>query len=297
MNDFLYLIKRNIKVYFNDKGLFFTSLITPLILLILYSTFLSGVFEDAFVSSIPKELNISSGIIKALVSGQLMSSLLAVSSVTVAFTSNMLMVQDKINGTIKDLTVSPIKKSKIILSYFVSSFLSTIIVNVVALILCLLYTYTRGWYYSFSDVLFLLLDVLLLTLFGCSLSSVINSLLKSQGQVSAVSAIISSAYGFLCGAYMPISSFGKGLQKVISFLPGTYGTSLVRNHSLNPIFNQISNIDSSLIDNIKKGVDCIIEFNGNIVSISSMYLVLLSSILFFIFVYLIMNKIRKHNYR
>lgn len=293
MKDFLYLIKRNIKVYFNDKGLFFTSLITPAILLVLYATFLAGIFEDSFISSIPEKLNISNSIIKALVSGQLMSSLLAVSCITVAFSSNMLMVQDKINGTIKDLNVSPIKKSKIVLAYFVSCFISTIIVNLVALILCLIYTYFRGWYYSFSDVMYLLLDVLLLTIFGCSLSSVVNSNLKSQGQVSAVSAIISSAYGFLCGAYMPISSFGKGLQKVLSFLPGTYGTSLIRNHSMNPIFNQIENINSSVINNIKKGVDCSIEFNGNIVSILNMYLVLIISIIFLLFLYLIINKMKK----
>ena len=294
MKDFLYLIKRNIKVYFNDKGLFFTSLITPAILLVLYATFLAGIFEDSFISSIPEKLNISNSIIKALVSGQLMSSLLAVSCITVAFSSNMLMVQDKINGTIKDLNVSPIKKSKIVLAYFVSCFISTIIVNLVALILCLIYTYFRGWYYSFSDVMYLLLDVLLLTIFGCSLSSVVNSNLKSQGQVSAVSAIISSAYGFLCGAYMPISSFGKGLQKVLSFLPGTYGTSLIRNHSMNPIFNQIENINSSVINNIKKGVDCSIEFNGNIVSILNMYLVLIISILFLLFLYLIIKKMKKN---
>ena len=30
---------------------------------------------------------------------------------------------------------------------------------------------------------------------------------------------------------MPISAFGEGLQKIISFLPGTYGTSLIRNHT------------------------------------------------------------------
>ena len=33
------LIKRNIKVYFKDKGVFFPSLITPLILLVLFVTF------------------------------------------------------------------------------------------------------------------------------------------------------------------------------------------------------------------------------------------------------------------
>ena len=34
------LIKRNVKMYFKDKGMFFSSLITPVILLVLYATFL-----------------------------------------------------------------------------------------------------------------------------------------------------------------------------------------------------------------------------------------------------------------
>ena len=36
----LVLIKRNIKLFFKDKGMFFTALITPGILLVLYATFL-----------------------------------------------------------------------------------------------------------------------------------------------------------------------------------------------------------------------------------------------------------------
>ena len=40
------LIKRNIKLFFKDKGMFFTSLITPLILLVLYATFLADVYRD-----------------------------------------------------------------------------------------------------------------------------------------------------------------------------------------------------------------------------------------------------------
>ena len=290
MKDLIYLVKRNIKVYFNDKGLFLTSLITPLILLVLYTTFLKNVFREAFVSSIPETLNISEKIINGLVSGQLMSSLLAVCCVTVAFSSNFVMVQDKINGVIKDLNVSPVKKYKIILSYFLSSFIATIIVNVSALVICLIYTYTMGWYYSFVDVMCLLLDVILLTLFGCVLSSVINSNLKSQGHVTAVSAMVSSIYGFLCGAYMPISSFGIGLQKFLSFLPGTYATSLIRNHSLVPVLNNMKGVDISIIDSIKKSVDCTIEFNGNIVSILNMYLVLIISILLLLVVYIFINK-------
>ena len=34
------LIRRNIKLFFKDKGLFFAALVTPLILLLLFVTFL-----------------------------------------------------------------------------------------------------------------------------------------------------------------------------------------------------------------------------------------------------------------
>ena len=79
------LIKRNIKLFFKDKGMFFTSLITPGILLILYATFLGNVYRDSFTSGLPDTLNISENIIEGLVGSQLISSILAVSCVTVAF--------------------------------------------------------------------------------------------------------------------------------------------------------------------------------------------------------------------
>ena len=46
------LTARNIKLYFKDKGLFFSSLITPMILLVLYGTFLKNVFTDSFRSAL-----------------------------------------------------------------------------------------------------------------------------------------------------------------------------------------------------------------------------------------------------
>ena len=57
------LVKRNVKLFFKDKGLFFTSLITPLILLLLYSTFLGNIFRDSYTSSIPAGVEVSDKII------------------------------------------------------------------------------------------------------------------------------------------------------------------------------------------------------------------------------------------
>ena len=75
MSQLINLTKRNIKVYFSDKGMFFTSLITPIILLVLYATFLANVYRDSFLSAIPDGFELSNKLINALVSGQLMLNL------------------------------------------------------------------------------------------------------------------------------------------------------------------------------------------------------------------------------
>ncbi len=291
MINVLILIKRNMKLFFKDKGMFFTSLVTPAILLVLYATFLSNVYKDSFVSNLPSNFKLSEDVINGLVASQLISSLLAVSCVTVAFSSNFLMVQDKANGTIKDLTISPVKSSILSISYYLATLASTLLICLVALLCSLVYVKFAGWYMSFSDVMYLILDVVLLALFGTALSSVINYFLSSIGQITAVGTIVSAGYGFICGAYMPISSFGDTLQKVLSFLPGTYATSLLRNHAMNGVFNEMKSIDipNQVVDSVKESLDCSIKFFDKTVSISNMYLILGVSIIILIVLYIVLN--------
>lgn len=289
------LIKRNIKLYFKDKGMFFTSLITPAILLVLYATFLNNVYRDTFVSNLPEQFVISESLLNGLVSGQLISSLLAVSCVTVAFCSNFLMVQDKALGTIHDLRISPVKPSTLSLSYYIATLLSTLFISLIAYGICLAYVASVGWYLSVSDVLCMLLDIVLLVLFGTALSSVINFFLSSQGQISAVGTIISSGYGFICGAYMPISSFSEGLQTVISFLPGTYGTGLMRNHAMQGALGEMETqgIPLEVVNSFRDALDCNLYFFDNKVSIPAMYLILGAATLLLIGIYILLNVTKK----
>lgn len=291
MNILKALTKRNTKLFFKDKGMFFTSLITPAILLVLYATFLGNVYRESFTSALPDGFELAEKLIDGTVGGQLISSILAVSCVTVAFCSNMLMVQDKANGSIKDLTVSPVKGSALALSYYISTLISTLIICFAAAGICLIYVAFKGWYMSVSDVLLLFLDIFLLVMFGTALSSIINFFLSSQGQISAVGTVVSSGYGFICGAYMPISQFSQGLQKVISFLPGTYGTSLVRNHAMRGVYAEMLNqgFPKETVEAIKDSVDCNLYFFGNKVEMSSMYLILALTSAALIAVYILMN--------
>lgn len=299
MSTVLALIKRNIKLFFKDKGMFFTSLITPVILLVLYATFLGNVYRDSFEMNLPDTFKLSEKLMNGLVGGQLISSILAVSCVTVAFCSNFLMVQDKANGSIKDLRISPVKSSVLSLSYYVATLISTLLICFIATGICLVYIASVGWYMSVSDVLFLLLDVVLLVLFGTALSSIINFFLSSQGQISAVGTIISAGYGFICGAYMPISSFSEGLQKVLSFLPGTYGTALVRTHSMQGALAEMQNqgIPAEVIESIRDSLDCNLYFFGEQVNMPTMYLILGGTIAVLIAVYVLMNSLKKQNFR
>lgn len=297
MSDLKNMVKRNIKVYFKDKSMFFTSLITPIILLVLYTTFLGKVYKDSFIQVLPEGMNLSNKLINGFVSGQLVSSLLAVCCITVAFTCNLLMVQDKVNGSIKDITIAPIKRFKISMSYFISTFISTIIVNLTALIIGLTFIATKGWYFNVTDVLLIFLDVFLITLFGSILSSVVDFFLKSQGQISAVGTLVSAGYGFICGAYMPISSFSAPLQKIISLFPGTYATGLIRNHLLGGIFREMSklNLPNELINELKKGFDCTLKFFNHELTIPTMYLILVGSSTILLVIYLVLNSKKKNH--
>lgn len=290
------LSRRNLKIFFKDKGMFFTSLITPIILLVLYATFLANVYKDSFISVLPEGFTLDGKIIDATVGGQLIASLLAVSCVTVAFCSNMLMINDRANGTVKDLLVTPLRRPQLAFSYYLASALSTLIVTFTAGAVCLGYLSAKKcWYLSKGDVLCLALDILLLTLFGTALSSCIHYFLSTNGQASAVGTVVSAGYGFICGAYMPISSFSKGLQRVLSFLPGTYGTSLLKNHMLRGVFEEMKNagIPGQAVEGMQKGIDCKLKFFDTDVSLTAMYIILAAAVIVLTGIFVALNLINR----
>ena len=280
------LIRRNCRLFFRDKGMFFSSLITPIILLVLYVTFLGNVYRDSFTGALPESFVIEDALLNATVGGQLISSLLAVCCVTVAFCSNLLMVQDRVSGARRDLAVSPVRPSTIAVAYFCASALATLLISLTALAVCLGYLAMAGWLLRAGDVLFMLLDAALLTLFGVALSSCVNF---------PVGTIVSAGYGFLCGAYMPISNFSSGLQKVLSFLPGTYGTSLLRNHALAGAYREMARVGfpAEVIEAIRDSIDCNLYFFGRNVSVGGMYAVLVGATLLLVGLYVLLNAVRR----
>ena len=273
------LVGRNTKCYFKDKFMFFISMITPLILLILFATFLRNVYIDSFKSAFPENFTVDDRILEGITGAWLMSSILSVSSVTVAFCSNIVMINDKIEGNLNDFRVSPVKGTTVSLSYFISNFFVTFLVMMCLMLIGHIYLACVGWYISVGDAFMIIVDVLCGVLFGTLLAGVVESFVSNQGGLSAVSTLVSSMYGFICGAYMPLSTFAAGLRNVLGCLPGTYGVGILRNHYMNGYLDALSDagIPAEAIDGIKSSFDAKLEVFGTEIPLGAMYGILLGA--------------------
>ena len=79
--------------------------------------------------------------------------------------------------------------------------------------------------------------------------------------------MVSSLYGFISGAYMPLGTMGKGIQAFASFLPGTYSTILFRQFYMQGVIDQISKTaPQEAVDALKTNFDCSFSFFGTKVS-------------------------------
>ncbi len=291
------LVHRNVKVYFKDKMLFFVSMITPLILVVLFLTFLGSIYRDAVTSFIPDGVNVSNRLINGFTGGWLFSSILATSCVTVAFCSNV-MVNDKLNRAVHDFRITPTKRSTLGLSYFLANFLTTLLVCGTAFAVSLIYLAIVGWYLSFADIAMILLVILLNTLFGTCLASIAGLFINSQGALSAVCTLVSSMYGFISGAYMPIAQFAAPMRAVIGFLPGTYSTVLLRYYFMRGTTEALGEyLPDGAVDSLRRSFDGSIEMFGGEVPIWAMFLIIMLAVVVLLGIYLLLSYLQGRRLR
>lgn len=288
------LIKRNIKLYFKDKMTFFVSLLTPLILVVLFLTFLKNVYADTIINIIPEGIEINKSTIEAFCGGWLFSSIISVSCVTVSFCSNI-MVLDKLNKAIDDLNITPVKRSTLLISYFISNFLTTFLIGIIVLIISFIYLGFVGFYLTFLDIIMLFVSTFCMCLFGSLLASIIGTFISSQGAHSAISTLVSSMYGFISGAYMPISQFGSGIRNFLSFLPSTYGTVLFRQYYMNGVINQlqtVENVPQEIAEQIRLSFDGKLVLFNNTIPTWALFTVVIGTSIILLGIYILLSNLK-----
>lgn len=290
---------RNIKLFFKDKGTLVSALIAPLVILLLYILFLHGVLYSSFQSGLPQGFTLDEKLMKGYVAAYEVSSILAVCCVTVAFTANMSMVDDKVTGVRADLDVTPVKGRVLVLGYYFATAAVTVVICCIAMCVGFVYIAVMGWRISAASVFLIILDVLLTSLFGTALSSVVCYFLKSRGAINAVCTIMSTVYGFISGAYYPISQFSKGIADTVMCLPGTYCTGLLRSHFMGGYAGAFADagMPEQAVDGVMRALDGKMSFFGNDVPVWAMYVVVCVTVLVLVGIFVLLNaiKIKKKN--
>ncbi len=285
---------RNIRTFFKDKGTLISAFISPLVVLVLYILFLDGVLKDSFTANMG-DFVLDAKLINGYIASYEVSSILATSAVTVAFVANMAMVSDKVSGVRVDLMITPTKKSVLTLGYYFATALITLAICYLTMGVGFIYIAASGWGMSGGEVAAVILDVFLSVLFGTALSSVVCNFLNSRGAINAVSTIVSTVYGFICGAYYPISQFGEGISNVVMCLPGTYFTGLLRTHFMTGYFDKFiaAGLPIEAAESVLDTLDAKLYFFGSAVPVWTMYLVGICSIVLLVGAYVLINVIHK----
>lgn len=117
---------------------------------------------------------------------------------------------------------------------------------------------------------------------------------KTVGGISAIATLVSSMYGFICGAYMPISQFSDAVKMLISLLPGTYTLGILRNYYMNGIYDKMAeSLPTEAIKQIKDSFDGNLYLFNNNVEIWQMFLIVSVATFVFLTVCLLHVFLRK----
>ncbi len=250
MMDFIGFTKRNLIIYFKDVLAIFFSLLTSIIIFILYLLFLKGTFVDALNGTLNGLENFVSGAdIDMLANGILLTGILGTAMITVPYTCLQTIVKDRESGVDSDICATPLKRWKIVLSYFTASTLSSFIMTSLILTVGLVVLNFMGDLHLSVQSLIAAYGMMFLgSASSTALFMLVMLFFKSSSTSTAFFGILSAAAGFVIGAYIPLSQFSEGVQGFCNLFPASHITSLIRNILLSGIAN---NIDSSIggVDN------------------------------------------------
>ena len=234
--------ERNLKLFLKDKANIFFSLLSPLIVLLLYVFFLGRVQTDGMIASL-ETLGISGGEdhVRAFADSWMLSGVLTCGCITVPLCACGQMVEDKKRGISADMLASPVPRWLPFAAYFCSVLAAGLVICLIVYAVCLVWLALAGsWCLSVADC-FAILGTLLLSVFSSStLLILIVRFFRSEGAFTGLNVILGTVIGFLVGAYMPLSMFPEAVQTITLFIPGGYSAGMFRNFFLRGSLDVIS---------------------------------------------------------
>ena len=239
------LIKRNLLLFFKDWQSILFSLLTSIIVLVLYLLFLKGTFVSAIQSAMEQYPGLASMVLQKdidmFANLFLLSGILGSAMISVPFSCITVLVKDRANKVDYDILATPLKRGQIIFAYFASAVLTSILLNSIILAVGLIGIRMQGnMYLNASQVVKAFSIVALGSISASAIFMIVVLFFKTVSACEAFFGILSAASGFVIGAYIPISQFSDGVQTVCNLFPASQITIMLRNILLNGLLEHIN---------------------------------------------------------
>ena len=245
MRGILGFIKRNLLLFFKDWQSILFSLLTSIIVLVLYLLFLKGTFVSAIQRAMEQYPGLASMVpqkdIAMFANLFLLSGILGSAMISVPFSCITVLVKDRANKVDYDILATPMKREQIILAYFISAVLTSILLNSIILAVGLIGIRMQGnMYLNISQVVKAFSVVALGSISASAIFMIIVLFFKTVSACEAFFGILSAASGFVIGAYIPISQFSNEVQTVCNLFPASQITIMLRNILLSGLLEHIN---------------------------------------------------------
>ena len=245
MRGILGFIKRNVLLFFKDWQSILFSLLTSIIVLVLYLLFLKGTFVSAIQRAMEQYPGLASMVpqkdIAMFANLFLLSGILGSAMISVPFSCITVLVKDRANKVDYDILSTPLKRGQIIFAYFVSAVLTSILLNSIILAVGLIGIRMQGnMYLNISQVIKAFSIVALGSISASAIFMIVVLFFKTVSACEAFFGILSAASGFVIGAYIPISQFSNEVQTVCNLFPASQITIMLRNILLNGLLDHIN---------------------------------------------------------
>ena len=233
-------IKRNMKVFIRDKVAFFLSLLSVIILLILYKVFLAqlqidGIKEAMNVKSAP------SNVIK-LVNIWLNAGLITITCMTSTLGAYGVSVEDREYARTDDFKITTLGEAKLEISYMISAILIGFFITLILYILgTIILIGGDGLLIGIMPTI----KVMLLILIGCTLSLTLiypfMCFIKTTTQFATFSTIIGTAIGFLTGVYISIGAMSRSVGNLVTWFPLTPISAILKQTLMSATLKEVFN--------------------------------------------------------
>lgn len=281
------MVKRNLKIYFQDKASVFFSMLSVIIIFALYIFFIGDSISSG-LKFLPRP--------NRLMRAWMLAGMLASASITTSLGAYGVMISDRENKTIKDFYSSPVSRRQIAGGYIITGFIISIIMSIFTLIFGEIYMGMIGGAVLDMDILLKLFGVIVLSAFASSaIASFIISFLKTNSAYSAASMIVGTLIGFLVGAYIPIGNLPENVQWLVKYFPCAHSAVLYRQLLMeSSIKENFANQPTAVLKETKEILGVVFVYNGHTASAwMSVAALLITGVVFYLLAVLVL--IRKEN--